>query len=85
VQPEFLETRMNAPFLRQLAERTGGAFLSQETFGRIVELLARQPSFVSREEMDATEHNMRNHPLLVAAIILLLAMEWFLRKRSGMI
>lgn len=85
VQPEFLETRMNAPLLRQLAERTGGAFLSQQTFGRIVELLARQPSFVLTEEMDATEHNVRNRPLMVAAIILLLAMEWFLRKRSGMI
>jgi hypothetical protein len=85
VQPEFLETRMNASLLRELAERTGGAFLSPETFGRIVDLLARQPSFVSTEETRAAEHNVRNRPLLVGAIILLLAMEWFLRKRSGMI
>jgi hypothetical protein len=85
VQQEFLETRMNAPLLRQLAERTGGVFLQQETFGRIVEILARQPSFVSTEETDAAEYPLRNRPLLVAAVILLLALEWFLRKRSGMI
>jgi len=85
VQPEFLETRMNALLLRELAERSGGAFLSQETFGRIVKLLAQQSSFVPTEESDTAEHNVRNRPLLVAAIMLLLAMEWFLRKRSGMI
>ena len=85
VQQEFLETRMNAPLLRQLAERTGGAFLHQETFGRIGELLARQPSFVPTEETEAAEYHLRSRPLLAAAIILLLALEWFLRKRSGMI
>jgi hypothetical protein len=85
VQPEFLETRMNASLLRQLAERTGGTFLIEETFGRIVKLLAQQSSFVPTEETDAAEYNVRNRPLLVAAIMLLLAMEWFLRKRSGMI
>jgi hypothetical protein len=85
VQQEFLETRMNAPLLDQLAEQTGGAFLHQETFGRIGELLARQPSFVPTEETEAAEYHLRNRPLLAALIILLLALEWFLRKRSGMI
>jgi hypothetical protein len=85
VQQEFLETRMNAPLLRELAERTGGAFLHQEAFGRIGELLVRQPSFVSTEETEAAEYHLRNRPLPAAAIILLLALEWFLRKRSGMI
>jgi len=85
VQQEFLETRMNAPLLRQLAERTGGAFLPQESFGRIPELLAQQPSFVPTEETDTAEYNLRNRPLLAAAIILLLAAEWLFRKRSGMI
>jgi hypothetical protein len=85
VQREFLETRMNAPLLRELAERTGGAFLTRDTFGRIGELLARQPSFVSTEETDAAEHHVRNRPPVVVAIILLLAVEWFIRKWSGLI
>ncbi len=82
---EYRETRANATLLRQLAGRSGGAFLTSSEFSKLPEILSANGSFntVVVEEERETEL-WRLYPFLVA-IILLLTVEWFLRKRSGMI
>jgi hypothetical protein len=82
---EFLNTRMDADVLQQLAARTGGGFLRPESVGALDSLLAAQPSFAPRTTTSITELHFRNWPWYAALIVLLLAVEWFLRKRSGMI
>lgn len=82
---EFLNTRMDLATLRRLAERTGGKFLLPADIGRLDSLLDHSPSFAPVVTTSASEITLRNWPWLVAAIVLLLAVEWFLRKRSGMI
>jgi hypothetical protein len=82
---EFLNTRMDEEVLRQLAARTGGAFLLPESAGQLDSLLSAQPSFSPHTTTSAFELQFRNWPWYVALIVLLLAVEWTLRKRSGMI
>jgi len=82
---EFLNTRMDADVLQQIAARTGGEFLRPESVGALDSLLAAQPSFAPRITTSITELHFRNWLWYAGLIVFLLAVEWFLRKRSGMI
>jgi hypothetical protein len=82
---EFLETKMNKELLEQIAYRTGGTFtpLAGATGGAA--RAAAGPAFTAREIVRATELELWNWQYLAGAIILCLAFEWFLRKKSGMV
>lgn len=82
---EFLNTRMDAEVLEQLAVRTGGAFLRPGSVGELDSLLTTRTSFVPQTSTSSRELHFRNWPWYAALVVLLLAAEWFLRKRSGMI
>ncbi len=82
---EFLHTRMDSDVLRQLALRTGGVFLRPESVGDLDSLLTIQPSFAPHMTTSAYELHFRSWPWYAALIVILLAVEWILRKRSGMI
>jgi hypothetical protein len=82
---EFQDTRMNAALLRQLAFRTGGRYYSPTDLGGLAQDIASQPSFSSRESIRTSTLELWNWRYSLIAIVLLLATEWFLRKRSGML
>jgi hypothetical protein len=82
---EFLATETQTPLLRAIAARSGGVCLLPDQFDRLPDELARQGFFAPRETTRGTELQLRSWPLLAAAVILLLAIEWLIRKRSGMI
>lgn len=82
---EFKETRANAALMRQIAQRSGGRFIEPEEMESLSNRLrsrgAFAPVIVEREE----EIELRRRYLFLALVIGLLTMEWFLRKRSGMV
>jgi hypothetical protein len=82
---EFQDTRMNAQLLRQLAARTGGEFFTATSFNGIGNLLAGKGSFVARDVQQAREFELWNWKYMLALVVLLFAIEWFVRKRSGML
>jgi hypothetical protein len=82
---ETFETRMSAQSLRLLADRTGGAFLLPADLASLGDALKRQPSFVPVETVTASTVEFRHWPWFCALMVLALAAEWFLRKRSGML
>ena len=82
---EFLTTQTNTPLLRAIAARTGGASLSPDQFSRLPDELSRQGFFTPRTMRDGIEIQARSWPYLAGAIMLLLAAEWIIRKRSGML
>lgn len=82
---EFLNTRMDAEVLEQLAVRTGGVFLRPGAAGELDSLLSARSSFVPQTSTSSLELHFRNWPWYAAFVVFLLAVEWFLRKRSGMI
>ena len=78
---EFLQTKMNETLLQQLALKTGGEFLTDSTFSALDTLL----QFPSRKTLLSTEMQLWNKLILLIAVIIFLSIEWFLRKRSGML
>jgi len=82
---EFLNTRLDVDALGRLARSTGGAYLRPESVDRLDSLLTREPSFVPQITTSAREIHFRSWPWYAALIVLLLAAEWVIRKRSGMI
>jgi hypothetical protein len=82
---EFLETKMNKPLLEQIAYRTGGTFTPAAGASGGPAKAAAGASFTPKEIVQAHELELWNWQYLAGAIIALLALEWLLRKQSGMI
>ena len=89
---EFQDTKMNAPLLRQIASATGAEYftahnvdgLAPSTSGLASTILS-QPSFVPRPVVRTDEFELWNWRYTLAFIVLLVSVEWFIRKRSGMV
>lgn len=78
---EFLNMRLNEPLLRQMAQATGGAYGTPDSLANFV---ARLPlSSLSRHETFDFALWGRTPVLLV--LLLVLGVEWFVRKRQGML
>ncbi len=82
---EFLETRMNQPLLQQIAARTGGKYYIPSTISSLPNDIALLPNFKSHEMIHTTEIELWNSRWILAFVILLFSLEWFLRKQSGML
>ena len=76
---------MNVQLLRQLAARTGGEFYTPSDFPDIFGKLKNLPSFVPRDIHQTREVELWNWKYMLALVVLLFAVEWFVRKRSGML
>ncbi|MGA9120132.1 MAG: hypothetical protein WB699_12280 [Bacteroidota bacterium] len=82
---EFQDTRANHLLLRQLAYRTGGAYLEPGEIDRLDSLLFSHPAFVQQPIAHTTDSSLRQAMWMIIAIVLLLATEWILRRLSGML
>jgi hypothetical protein len=85
VNAEFIETKMNKTLLEQIAYRTGGQYYDAADAGAAGGEMARAVKFADREQVQAAEIELWNWPYLTAAILLLFAIEWYVRKRAGML
>lgn len=85
VQPEgageMAITHCDEPFLRQMAALSGGAYFKEEELGALKERL--KP--LSQGHVEETETVLWQSWWWFVPIIVLLGLEWFLRKRTGMI
>ncbi|MBK9246578.1 MAG: VWA domain-containing protein [Ignavibacteria bacterium] len=82
---EYQNVRMNSELLRQIAERTGGKFYTPETASALLNDLKKQPTFKERTITQKSEFALWNLPWMLASALLFFAVEWFVRKRSGMV
>lgn len=82
---EFLNTRMDEGTMATMASRTGGIMMRPAEIGRLDSVLAADAGFVPRTTSSVSEIHVRMSPWYIGVLVLLLAAEWFLRKRSGMI
>jgi hypothetical protein len=78
---ELASLRMNEPLLRELAASSGGTFLLEEQLGRIEELIR---PFLEGEVIESETVLWTSYGWL-SGIVLLLCLEWVIRKRLGMI
>ena len=85
VNVEFLQTRMNKPLLEQIAYQTGGKYYDIDRAEELARDLATGAKLGPKETVTTSEIELWNWHYLAALVILLFAVEWFLRKRSGML
>lgn len=78
---ERVELAANEPLLRELAANSGGEYLREEDAGALRERLAP----LSRGKVIESETPLWPTWGWLSAVVLLLAVEWFLRKRAGML
>jgi hypothetical protein len=78
---EMLSTTCNVELLQQLSEATGGSYLHESQIGKLPELL--QPLSGGRI-VHSTQPLWQSYYWFVLALMLL-ALEWILRKRSGLV
>jgi hypothetical protein len=76
---------MNAPLLRNLSERTGGKFYTPANCSSFLDDLKNKKSFIPRSVTIRNEFALWNIAWLLALAIFCFALEWFLRKRAGML
>lgn len=82
---EYLETKMNTSLLEQIAYRTGGRYAPIAGASGGAGPAAGGGEFTAKEIVQTYEVELWNWQYLAGAIIALLALEWLLRKQSGMI
>ena len=82
---EFVQTSMNVAFLRALAERTGGKFYTFDQLGTLADDIEEHRKFAPRSIERAEEWSMRESIWFLIAALACFAVEWFIRKRSGML
>ncbi len=82
---EFLQTRMNKPLLEQLAFRTGGAYMDLDMAHSITDSIRTHTPLRTMEITQTAEIELWNWQYLAALVVLLLAVEWIIRKGSGML
>lgn len=89
VNIEYQNLTMNAAFLRNLAEATGGKFFTAQEVTANPDVLRRaiqqSPNYKARPITLRSDIALWNLAWLLGAALFFFAMEWFLRKRSGMV
>jgi hypothetical protein len=80
VNREFLSTRQNYHFLKRLSEKSGGRYFNESEVGGLVSSLNLKPMLKREQE---TFELWNRWPFLLA-IIFLLSLEWFVRKKKDL-
>ena len=82
---EFIETKLNKQLLEQLAYRTGGQYYDVTSAQEIMSDLTKDVKFQPKEVIQTSEIELWNWYYLAAVIVILFSVEWYMRKRSGML
>jgi hypothetical protein len=82
---EFLETQMNRSMLRQIAAQTGGRYYDSNRIDSLNYDIVTMPFYKSRDMIKSAEIEMWNSRWMLGVIILVFVLEWFLRKKYGML
>ncbi len=85
VNAEYRDLQMNYNLLKNIAEFTGGKFYFDNNFDNIIVDLQKSPTFKPSIITHKSDFQLWNNWLLMLFAIILFALEWFLRKRSGLL
>jgi hypothetical protein len=82
---EFADTRCDAALLQQLSSATGGRYADVSHASELIDDLLSRQTMKPQPQTKTSEIELWNSPVLLLMIVLLLGIEWFVRKRSGML
>lgn len=82
---EYQQTKANHQLLYQIAQATGGDFLYPDDLESLDSLLKQKEQIKTIAFDDKSYNDLINLKWFFAVLIVLLSLEWFLRKRNGII
>jgi len=78
---EFQQTKMNENLLQKVAQLSGGKYFTPQNFREV----ANELPVENKEQIRIQEINLWNEWLVLILFLLLLAFEWIIRRRKGML
>lgn len=85
VDIELLNPTANADFLSMLSNRTEGKYFSAANHSEVFDELDNIRRTASKEKIEESELDLWSNEWLLFTAIFLMGLEWFLRKRAGML
>lgn len=85
VNAEYRDLQMNYSLLKNIADFTGGKFYFPSESGNIINDIKSSNTFKSTIVTSKDDIQLWNNWLLMIFAIIMLSIEWFLRKRSGLL
>jgi hypothetical protein len=82
---EFRETQSDGALMREIASRSGGQFVMAGQVDDFVESIARTDRIEPTQVTETRDLPLRHMVPIMFVIISLFAVEWVVRKRSGMV
>ncbi|MGK9369787.1 hypothetical protein ACSSWA_12870 [Melioribacter sp. Ez-97] len=83
--PEKITTRMNAELLKRIAYNSRGKYYSPEKISELPDELGKLIENHKSEELITDTVDLKSNYVVVLLLIFLFSIEWFLRKRIGML
>ena len=82
---EMINPQMNYELMMQLAEQTEGKYYSKENYQFIFAELDRISNLTVKEKVVTSEFSLWSNEWMLIFPIFFFALEWFIRKREGML
>jgi len=81
----MMNPRMDHEFLSALANSTNGKFFYAPDYDEFINILKILTKKSPTEKIKTSEISLWSNEWLMVLVIFLLGIEWFLRKRAGML
>ncbi len=85
IEIEKMDTRMNPEFLKTLAKAANGEYYTINYFASLINKLTNINRIPVKETLVKKDYGLWSDSQLLLLAIFLFAVEWFIRKRSGML
>jgi hypothetical protein len=85
VDIEMLNPRMDYEFLSRLSDETNGRFFLPEEQDELFRIINQRIERTADVKVVTSEFSLWSNEWLLVIVIFLFAMEWFIRKQSGML
>jgi hypothetical protein len=82
---EYQQLQMNASLLHAMADRSGGKFYTVDNVKNFINDIKKNPRFAIISTVEKSEIPLWNMVWLLTAALCAFAIEWFLRKRNGLL
>ena len=82
---EAIESRMNLNLLSNLAKNSGGKYFTIEEKEKIIDEIIKLQKGKNKDNVSIDEYLLWSNYWILSIIILLFTVEWFFRKRFGML
>jgi len=85
INAEYRDLQMNYNLLKNIADYTGGKFYFPKDADQVINDLTNSPTFKPTIVTTKNDIQLWNNWILMLSAIILLSIEWFLRKRAGLL